>query len=302
MSFMKEIAIIGSTASGKTSLAVETALQTNSIILSVDSLSVYKYIDIASAKPTIEERQGIKHFGIDVLEPTQNFDVTQFLELYNQSKEYCHQHNKNLIIVGGTSFYLKTLIDGISTMPSIEETTIEWVNEQLIDPIKAYAFLEQIDPEYAKSIKQNDTYRIEKALSLYRQTNVAPSIYFEQNPPKPIAPNLELFEIIWDPNELRERIKLRTQQMIDQGIIDEVIMLEKRFGREPNSMKSIGIIETLAYLDGLINKQELFEQIANHTAQLAKRQRTFNRNQFGNKQTKNLLNDLKKDIFKFFSI
>ncbi len=81
MSFMKEIAIIGSTASGKTSLAVETALKTNSIILSVDSLSVYKYIDIASAKPTIEERKGVKHFGIDVLEPTQNFDVTQFLEL-----------------------------------------------------------------------------------------------------------------------------------------------------------------------------------------------------------------------------
>lgn len=297
---MKEIAIIGSTASGKTTLAVQTALQTNSIILSVDSLSVYKNIDIASAKPTIQERQGIKHFGIDILDPNETFDVIKFLNEYKKAKDYAQEHQKNLIIVGGTSFYLKVLIDGISNTPELSETTLLWVEEKLQDLSQAYNFLYELDPLYMQKIEKNDKYRIEKALGIYKQTNTIPTDYFQNNKPLPIAPNLELFEIIWDPNELRQRIALRTRQMLEQGLIDEVIMLEKKYTREPNCMQSIGIIETLEYLDGYINKEQLFEKISNHTAQLAKRQRTFNKSQFGGRQTKNLLNDLKKDIFKFF--
>lgn len=299
---MKEIAIIGSTASGKTTLAVETALQTNSIILSVDSLSVYKNIDIASAKPTIQERQGIEHFGIDILDPRENFDVIKFLSEYQKAKDYAIEHDKNLIIVGGTGFYLKVLIDGISNTPKLSKDTLLWVEEKLQDQYLAYNFLYELDPLYMQKIEKNDRYRIEKALGIYKQTNMIPTDYFQKNKPLPIAPNLELFEIIWDPNELRQRIALRTKQMLEQGLIDEVIMLEKKYTREPNCMQSIGIIETLEYLDGYINKEQLFEKISNHTAQLAKRQRTFNKSQFGGRQTKNLLNDLKKDIFKFFSI
>lgn len=299
---MKEIAIIGSTASGKTTLAVETALQTNSIILSVDSLSVYKNIDIASAKPTIQERQGIEHFGIDILDPRENFDVIKFLNEYQKAKDYAIEHDKNLIIVGGTGFYLKVLIDGISNTPKLSEDTLLWVEEKLQDQYLAYNFLYELDPLYMQKIEKNDRYRIEKALGIYKQTNMIPTDYFQKNQPLPIAPNLELFEIIWDPNELRQRIALRTKQMLEQGLIDEVIMLEKKYTREPNCMQSIGILETLEYLDGYINKEQLFEKISNHTAQLAKRQRTFNKSQFGGRQTKNLLNDLKKDIFKFFSI
>ena len=299
---MKEIAIIGSTASGKTTLAVETALQTNSIILSVDSLSVYKNIDIASAKPTIQERQGIEHFGIDILDPRENFDVIKFLSEYQKAKDYAIEHDKNLIIVGGTGFYLKVLIDGISNTPKLSEDTLLWVEEKLQDQYLAYNFLYELDPLYMQKIEKNDRYRIEKALGIYKQTNMIPTDYFQKNQPLPIAPNLELFEIIWDPNELRQRIALRTKQMLEQGLIDEVIMLEKKYTREPNCMQSIGILETLEYLDGYINKEQLFEKISNHTAQLAKRQRTFNKSQFGGRQTKNLLNDLKKDIFKFFSI
>lgn len=109
---MKEIAIIGSTASGKTGLSLEIAQQTNSIILSLDSLSVYKEINIASAKPTKVERGDIVHFGIDVLYPNEKFDVIKFFEEYKKAKEYAIKYNKNLIIVGGTGFYLKALIEG----------------------------------------------------------------------------------------------------------------------------------------------------------------------------------------------
>ena len=111
---MKEIAIIGSTASGKTALSLEIASKTNSIILSLDSLCVYKEIDIVSAKPTLEERGEILHFGIDEVYPNVEFDVVCFMELYKKAKEYALKNDKNLIIVGGTGFYLKALIDGLS--------------------------------------------------------------------------------------------------------------------------------------------------------------------------------------------
>jgi tRNA dimethylallyltransferase len=117
-------------------------------------------------------------------------------------------------------------------------------------------------------------------LHLYLETNMAPSKWFEHHPPKPIIENLQIFDIDIDRDFLRERIKLRTHKMIDIGLLDEVKILEKKYGREPNSMKAIGIIEVLEYFDGVHSKDEMIELISIHTAQLAKRQRTFNKNQF----------------------
>jgi tRNA dimethylallyltransferase len=98
---MKQIAIIAPTASGKTALSIQLAHQTNSIILSLDSLSIYKEIDVSSAKPTFIEREGIKHFGIDEIYPNEKFDVMQFIEIYQKAKDFALHNNKNIIIVGG---------------------------------------------------------------------------------------------------------------------------------------------------------------------------------------------------------
>ncbi len=292
---MKQIAIIGSTASGKTALSIEMAQKANAIILSLDSLSVYKEIDIASAKPTIKERAGITHFGIDEVYPNEKFDVVEFLACYERAKNYALEHNQNLIIVGGTSFYLKILLEGIS------KGVGEDVNlDKPLDEI--YQFLFNQDEAYMKKIASNDTYRITKAYSIYKKSGLTPTQYFEANPPTPIAPDLELFEIVWEREELRKRISLRTNIMIQEGIIDEVIFLEKKYGRTPNSMKSIGIAETLFYLDGRLNKKELEEKIATNTARLAKRQTTFNKNQFKGRQTSNIIENLNSDILKYFSL
>ncbi len=289
---MKEIAIIGSTASGKTNLSLDIAQKTNSIILSLDSLSVYKQIDIASAKPTKDEREGIVHFGIDVLFPNEKFDVIQFFELYKEAKDYALTNEKNLIIVGGTGFYLKALIEGLSIGVEKEvelEDTVE----------NTYKFLLDIDPLYMSKIASNDSYRVKKAYSIYKQKNISPSKYFELNPKKPIAKNLKIFEILWDKESLRKRIEQRTSLMIKEGLIDEVIFLEKLYGRASNSMSSIGIIETLEYLDGKIDKRQLEEKIVINTAKLAKRQNTFNKSQFKTK-TSNVISSLNSDILKYF--
>jgi len=279
---MKQIAIIAPTASGKTALSIELAHQNISIILSLDSLSVYKQIDIASAKPTIKERDGIIHFGIDEVYPNEQFDVMQFFKLYEKAKQYAIKSNKNLIIVGGTGFYLKAMIDGISVIPNISKTTIKWVDTQLLDIKKAYNYMNKIDKQYMANISSTDRYRIQKALSIYKQTTLIPSEYFKANLPKPIIDKIDLYEIDWDVDILRKRIKQRTKIMIKQDVIDEVISLEKQYTRKPVCMGSIGILETLEFLDGKIDKQQLEDKISINTAQLAKRQRTFNNGQFKN--------------------
>ena len=290
----KELAIIAPTASGKTALSISLAHKLNAVILSLDSLAVYKQIDIASAKPTKIEQDGIVHFGIDKVYPNENFDVIEFIDEYNKAKKYAIANNKNLIIVGGTSFYLKSMIDGLSISPSLSNETKILVTKHLDNLEDSYNMLLKVDEKYMSKIYSTDKYRIQKALEIYLETSLPPSVYFQQNQPKPIIKDINIFEIQTDVDILRDRIKKRTKQMIQNAIIDEVIFLEKKYTREPKSMGSIGIVEVLDYLDGKINKSQLEELIFIHTAQLAKRQRTFNNSQFKNIYKENLNNMEKK--------
>ena len=283
MTTFKQLALIGPTASGKTALSIKIAQQMNAHILSLDSLSIYKEIDIVSAKPTLEERSGIVHFGIDYLYPYENFDVSTFITLYHEVYTQCVEEGKNLIIVGGTSFYLKMLIDGISELPSISTQTKKEVQKQLLNIETAYAFLYDLDKTFMGSIESTDSYRIEKALNITIETGLTPTEYFKAHPPKPtITSPLPIYQIVWERALLRERIALRTKIMVNDGLIDEICMLEKKYTRNPNCMKAIGIKETLAYLDGVYDKKMLIEKITTNTARLAKRQTTFNNSQFEN--------------------
>lgn len=281
MQNFQQLAIIGSTASGKTSLAIRVAHKMNAHILSLDSLSIYKEIDIVSAKPSMEERDGIKHFGIDVLYPNEGFDVTTFIKLYHEVYTLCLQEKKSLVIVGGTSFYLKMLLEGISELPSISDTTKKETEAHLQDLQKTYTWLNSLDHDYMSNIASTDSYRIEKSLNIYLETTLTPTAYFQQYPPiATIKEPLPIYQIIWDKAPLRKRIALRTKLMLNDGLIDEICMLEKKYTRTPNCMKSIGIKETLAYLDGVYDKKMLVEKITTNTARLAKRQNTFNNSQF----------------------
>jgi len=148
---------------------------------------------------------------------------------------------------------------------------------------KAYQLLYALDPLYMSKIKSNDAYRIEKALNIYFETKMTPSDYFSANPPIPtIQSSLPIYQIEWDRKLLRERIAERTKMMVEEGLIDEVCMLEQKYTRKPNCMKAIGIKETLDYLDGIYSKKVMVEKITTNTARLAKRQKTFNNSQFDN--------------------
>ncbi len=277
------IALIGPTASGKSDLAIEFALKYNYEILSLDSLSIYKEIDIASAKPSKEELKLVKHYGVDEIYPFEKFDVMKFIEIYQKIKD------KKIIIVGGTSFYLKAMLTGISPMPKIsdeikkESTKYNW------------EFLAKIDKEYANKIKPQDNYRVHKAIEIYLATNLPPSEYFRLNPPKPIIEKCDIYEIAVDRDVLRERIKIRTEKMFKMGLIDEVAYLEKKYqDRTLPALKAIGIKEVLDYFNGIYTKNELKEKIITNTARLAKRQQTFNKTQFNKVSLP--LEELKKEL------
>ncbi len=279
---MIQIAIIGPTASGKSDLAIKVAKKTDAYILSIDSLSIYKEIDIVSAKPSQKELDELKHFGVNLLNPDEYFSVDIFIDLYKEVLLRCQKDKKNLIIVGGTSFYLKSLISGLSDIPKIDDAAKKRVEKKLLNLQKSYNFLYKLDAEYMKNISANDRYRIEKALLIYEASKLSVSEWFRANPPKPIIENLAIYNIEVSREVLRQRIKKRTLKMVELGLIDEVCRLEQRYTRLPHSMNSIGIVEVLEYLDGKVSLEKMIENISTHTAQLAKRQQTFNRTQFEN--------------------
>ncbi|AHJ11496.1 tRNA (adenosine(37)-N6)-dimethylallyltransferase MiaA [Sulfurospirillum multivorans] len=277
---MKTIAILGPTASGKTALSIELALKYNAHIVSLDSLSIYKEIDIASAKPTLEERQGIKHFGMDVLLPSEHFDVTMFFELFNEAKHEALREGKNLIIVGGTGFYLKAMMEGLSIKPEISLYVKEKIDHLLLNLETSYALINAHDEAFASKIASSDRYRIEKWLEIFLTTGEIPSAYLLHAKQAPLIKEVALFEIDTPREILAQRIALRTQNMLTQGLVDEVFGLEKRYSRAPQCMKAIGIKEVLDYFDGKLTFNALSERISFNTIHLAKRQRTFNASQF----------------------
>jgi len=277
---MKQLSIIGPTASGKSDLAIKIALKIDAYILSIDSLSIYKEIDIVSAKPSKEELSQVQHFGIDVLNPDEYFSVDIFIDLYKEVVQKCKEENKNLVIVGGTSFYLKSLMQGLSPLPKITIEIEKSVKEQMKRQESCYAMLLEKDVQYMQKIDKNDSYRIEKAMLIYEASGVTPSEWFLQNPPKPIIESMPIFNIDVARSVLRERIAKRTGKMLEMGLIDEVCYLEQKYSRLPHSMSSIGVVEVLEFLDAKTTKEQMIELISIHTAQLAKRQQTFNRTQF----------------------
>jgi len=301
---IRDFAIIGATASGKSGLAIELAEKFNSNILSIDSLSIYREFDIVSAKPTSDELKRVLHFGVNEVNPDEKSSVQNFIEIYRNAKKISNESGKSLIIVGGSSFYLKSLLVGLSELPKIDETINLEVSKKLENIERAYLTLKEIDPEYCNGIEMNDRYRIGRGWEIYLSTEEKPSIYFEKNPPKPIiSQDTPIYNIDIDRTILRSKIRQRTENMIKDGLIDEVERVISKYGRNIQPAKAIGVKETLEFLDGDIEDLErLTYLISTHTGQLAKRQQTFNRTQFKNfnalsEPIEKLKESIERDIF-----
>ena len=286
-----EFALIGTTASGKSDLALKIAKEFNGVILSLDSLSVYKEINIASAKPTALELESVKHFGINLIFPNEYFSVGEFIKEYKKVKSYAQNLQIPLIITGGSGFYLKAMMSGLA--PKIGDIKCDLNLEQI------YELILKIDPEFGSKFSKNDKFRLEKWYSIYATMGEIPSKFLRENTAEPIISNLQIFEILWDKEVLRDRIKIRTAKMLENGLIDEAKYLFSKYGFETKSLNSIGLKECGEFLRGELGKNELYEQICTHTAQLAKRQRTFNKSQFLENKISQDLTNLENSIRNF---
>lgn len=249
-------------------------------IFSLDSLSIYKDINIASAKPSLKERKNIKHYALDYL----NIDEKNNAQLFKTLLEDAMRVSSKeiLLIVGGSSFYLKSILEGLSDTPKISGEEVVKIEREIATLSNPYIFLKSIDPNMAFKIHPNDTYRIHKALEIFYATHTPPSEYFKANPKKPFEHAISLFALSVEKNALANNIKQRTKSMLDCGLIEEIKALYIKYPKDSQPFKAIGVKESVLYLEKRLTLKELEEAIISNTMKLAKRQNTFNKTQFNN--------------------
>ncbi|WP_104761724.1 tRNA (adenosine(37)-N6)-dimethylallyltransferase MiaA [Helicobacter cetorum] len=272
--------MLGASGSGKSALSIELAQKLDAEIFSLDSLSIYKDINIASAKPSLEERKNIKHYALDYLNIDEKNNAQVFKTLLEDAIRVCPK--KILLIVGGSSFYLKSILEGLSEMPKPSSEQILKIEQEINALTNPYEFLKSIDPNTAFKIHYNDTYRIHKALEIFYLTHTPPSEYFKKNPKKPFEHAISLFALSIDKDTLQNNIKKRTKNMLNLGLIEEIKALYTKFPKDSQPFKAIGVKESILYLEKRLTLSELEEAIFSNTMKLAKRQNTFNKTQFQN--------------------
>lgn len=291
---MKEPLIIltGPTAVGKTKASIELAKAVNGEIISADSIQVYKYMDIGSAKITKEEMQGVKHYLINEIEPDEEFNVTVFQSLAKKYMNEIRAKGKVPIIVGGTGFYIQSVLYDINFTEHEGDTTYRDELYKLSAEKGAeyiYDMLKEVDPEYAATVHANNQKRVIRALEYFHETGQKMSAHNEEQRENESPYNFAYFVLNDDRKRLYDRIELRIDQMLEEGLVKEVkSLLDKGYGRELVSMQGLGYKEIAAYLEGEMTLDEAVYILKRDTRHFAKRQLTwFNREKeviFLNKQ------------------
>ena len=281
----KVIVICGPTASGKTALSIELAKQINGEIVSADSMQIYKDMNIGTAKPTKEERQGIKHYLIDFVSPDERYSVADYKQDAKKAIREILKKGKVPIIVGGTGLYVDSLIYEIE-YPNIEfdekyrEKLEKEVEEKGLEEL--YEKAKEVDIEAIKKISKNDKKRILRILEIYHATGKNKTEQEIESRKNEVEFDYKVYALNWDREKLYERINKRVDIMLDQGLIEEVKNVYEKYNRFPTAMQGLGYKEVVEYLENKTTKEEMIEKIKQETRRYAKRQMTWFRK---NKQT-----------------
>ena len=249
-------------------------------------MQIYKNMDIGSAKPTIEEMQGIRHYMIDIVEPDQRFSVAEYKKQAEEAIEEILSKGKTPIVIGGTGLYADSLIYGIE-YPKIEfdeeyRKGLEKQAETSNGLKELYAKAKEIDEEATRKISENDKKRIIRVLEIYHSTEKTKTQLEIESRKNGVKYDYRVFAINMEREILYDRINRRVDIMIENGLIDEVQNLLKQYEKFPTAMQGLGYKEVVEYLDGILKKEEMIEKIKQETRRYAKRQLTWFRK---NKQT-----------------
>lgn len=273
------IILSGPTAVGKTALSIELAKRVNGAIISADSMQVYKYMDIGSAKILPEEMEGIKHYLIDELDPSNEFNIVVFLKMAKSALEEIYASGQIPIVTGGTGFYIQALLYNIDFenqdcdevfRAEMEQLAKEQGNEVL------HTKLKEIDPISAEKIHANNVKRVIRALEFYRLTGKPISEHNETEMQKESPYNFAYFVLTDERENLYKRIDKRVDIMLENGLLEEVQKLkEMGYQRNMVSMQGLGYKEILDYLDGKTTFEEAIYILKRETRHFAKRQLTW---------------------------
>ena len=273
------IVIGGPTASGKTSLSIDLAKQFDTEIVSCDSMQIYKYMNIGTAKPDMEEREGIVHHMLDIIEPSVPYSVAEFVSDTHKVTQKIYEKGKVPVAVGGTGLYINSLINDVDfreddSSPDLRKELEEIEKEKGIDYL--VEMLKSFDRVSAERIHKNNKRRIIRAIEFYKMTGVPISFHQEETKKKISRYNPCMLAIKWDMQKLYERIEKRVDIMLEMGLIEEVKSLcKKGYTESMLSMQGIGYKEIIAYLNGEASLDEAIYNIKIGTRHYAKRQMTW---------------------------
>ncbi|MFW6171470.1 MAG: tRNA (adenosine(37)-N6)-dimethylallyltransferase MiaA [Planctomycetota bacterium] len=268
----------GPTAAGKTRIGIEMARRLNAEIISLDSMAIYRGMDIGTATPSPEQLEAIPHHLVNILDPVEAFSVSRYVKRAHHLIERIRGAGREVLFVGGTPMYLKAMLRGIYTGPPADWTFRKEVEEDVrrmgVEPL--YKRLAQVDPLSADKLHQNDVRRIIRALEVYKITGEPIShrqLQFEEGAR---AEDCRVFVLGWPRATLHERIDERVERMFENGLIGEVQGLLNRFGRlGRTASQAVGYREAIEYLQGAMALSEAKSRVQVRTHQFARRQETW---------------------------
>lgn len=275
----KLVVIAGPTAAGKTAASIELAKEIGGEIISADSMQVYRHMDIGSAKIREEEKEGIPHYLLDVLEPEEPFNVTVFQELALSAMERIYENGHIPIICGGTGFYIHAVL--YDTAFTENDTDLSYRHDlealgRTEGPMYLHALLQECDPQSALAIHPNNVKRVIRALEFYHDTGSPISAHNLTERAKESPYDFRYFVLTMDRAHLYERIEHRVDRMMEEGLLDEVRALKERgLKRSDVSMQGLGYKQLLSFLDGEMTLEEAVQAIKTETRHFAKRQLTW---------------------------
>ena len=277
---MKDLIVLtGPTAVGKTSLSIALAKAVDGEIISADSMQVYKYMNIGTAKITEEEKCGIPHFLIDELEPDEEFNVTIFKNKVMGYIKDITSRGKVPIIVGGTGFYIQSVIYDINFNEYGDDSNVRKKYEAMAETIgksELHKKLALVDREYADSVSENNVKKVVRALTFFEMTGEKLSEHNKRERERSSPFDFAYFVLTMDRKKLYERIDKRVDLMFDMGLVEEVkALMAKGYDKSLVSMQGIGYKEVIDYLNGETSLEECIDIIKRDTRHFAKRQLTW---------------------------
>lgn len=272
------ILLIGPTAVGKTALSVDIARELDAEIISVDSRQCYKYLNIGTDTPSIEAQGGIPHYNLSIIDPTVKDNVAKYENRIQEWQRDIGKRKKNILFVGGSTLHVQCTIQPLDDVPAADETNIARLESKMkrqgIEPL--FEKLQEVDPDYAQKMDGMNTQRIVRALDVWMQTGRPFSSFHSDDHTISVPGDMIVFGLKRNRQQLYDRINERVDQMLEQGLMEEVkSILHRGYSLTDPGLNTVGYKQAVNYLEGNISRSQMVKDIKTKTRRYAKRQLTW---------------------------